>query len=590
MLPDIQSQHRLTLEVADIHEGIVLIRSGADFQLTITPDEPCPARAEASHRGCGELLLKCLEASEGLIYRFCQLAHRLTGAFRREEGPEEAMIPVPAAIIAHCGAYILRKLRNTAQNLLEGLSSPIGVLLQSRFQVGKIRAVVLLMVDFHGHLINVRLERIVGIRQVRQDELHAAKVIQTLRARRHLCRVRFGPVRVIAPGSPWHCETVFLEVGESSLLDIIPARGEALAEVSPGWVDLHSWSGQPHFSTAESLYALGRRAQRGGFTHVLIGGWQGWTDPAILSLLRTESAEAPVSFHFLASWADEKGDIAPLESLRAEGAAGWSLPPEQPIPWRTLSQALPYLRYLGGPVFVLPFWEGAAGEKGVPEAPELALAGWEGIPGHAESVAIHAVAALYQRYGGRVIIGPLTTGEGVALARQYGIPAFTGVSYAVASAGRLLSYDPFWKVHPPLRSETDCESLRRALREYQIFIAAWDLYPLPESKLREWASASTGHATLEVMASLLWETLHRDHPEEWGLSQLVWLLAGASRQLLGLPSLTLEKGQPLDLTVFRLHADSRPLPAPWQDFASSLEVLGTIRCSADAHNLHTRMS
>lgn len=402
--------------------------------------------------------------------------------------------------------------------------------------------------------------------------------------------MRLGPVQVIAPGSAWHGQTVLLDIGESILQDIVPVAAEALASVSSGWVDLQSWSGQPQLSTTESLFALGQRAQRGGFTHVLLGGWRGWTDPAILSLLRKESAEAPVSFHFLASWADEKGNIAPVESLRAEGAVGWSLPPEEPIPWRTLAQALPYLRYLGGPIFVLPFWEGAAGEKGVPEAPELALSGWEGIPTYAETIALHAIAALHQRYGGRIIVGPLTTAEGIALNHHYGMPAFTGISYVVASAERLLRYDPFWKLHPPLRSEIDRAALRRALLKHQILVVSRDIYALPEEKLREWASASTGHPVIEVMAPLLWTALYRNHPAEEGMSQFVRLLSEGPRQLLGLPLHTLERGQPLDLTVFRLHPEAKPLPFPWQDFDSPLEVLGTIRCLADARNLHNRMS
>lgn len=404
-----------------------------------------------------------------------------------------------------------------------------------------------------------------------------------------LCAVQFGPVQVVAPGSPWHLRTVVLELESAAVVDILPVEAPPVAAVSVGWIDIHAWSWQPQIASAESLHAMAARAQRGGYTHLLVGGWYGWSDPSILSFLQKETRDTQANLLFLASWANEKGKIAPIESLRAAGAFGWSLPLTQLMPWHTLAQALSYLRYVGGPVFVLPFWEGASGEKGVPEAPELALAGWEGIPDYAETVALHAIIALHRRHGGELVVGPITTAAGLTIVQAHDLVAFTGITYAAASAAELLSYQPFWKVHPPLRSNRDQSALRAALSKRQILLASWDAQVPAEEKNREWSSAEVGHPTLEVVAPLLWAILDAEHPPAERLSVLVSLLAEAPRKLLGLSPFTIEKGMPLDFTIFRIQEPAQALAAPWQGFTSALQVLGTIRCLADAHSLRSQI-
>lgn len=336
---------------------------------------------------------------------------------------------------------------------------------------------------------------------------------------------------------------------------------------------------------------MAERARRGGFTYLLVGGWHGWAEPALIAQVRKETQEAAAWILPLASWADEKGNIAPLESLRAEGAVGWCLPPHQSLPWRTLIQVLPYVRYLGGPLFLLPFWESAGGETGVPETPLLALAGWEGIPPYAETIAIHIIATLHRTYGGNLWVGPITTQEGLYLTRQYGLPAFTGLAYVVADAEKLLSYDPRWKLHPPLRAPEDRQALLAALHAESITIAAWDLAPPIEEKHREWATAAVGQPVLEYFAQLLWTALQAGgEKNELVLSRLVRLLAERPRAALGLPAVSFQRGHPIDFTVFRIEEEAQPLPKPWEAYMSSLRVLGTIRCLADAHNLQSHIA
>jgi dihydroorotase len=70
------------------------------------------------------------------------------------------------------------------------------------------------------------------------------------------------------------------------------------------------------------------------------------------------------------------------------------------------------------------------------------------------------------------------------------------------------SYDPVYKVNPPLRTERDVLALREALADGTIDIVATDHAPHPhEDKDCEWAAAAMGMVGLETALSVVQETM-----------------------------------------------------------------------------------
>ncbi|MCX7607495.1 MAG: hypothetical protein N2170_09590, partial [Bacteroidia bacterium] len=134
-----------------------------------------------------------------------------------------------------------------------------------------------------------------------------------------------GPVRLADPRSPWNGQRVYLHIVPQGIERVESTSAETDVWVSPGWVDLVAWTNQPQIPTAESFSELAERANRGGFTTVGVGGWWGWHEPELLVQLRSSWELLPITFLPLASWADPRGRIAPVESLRVEGAFGWTL-------------------------------------------------------------------------------------------------------------------------------------------------------------------------------------------------------------------------------------------------------------------------
>jgi dihydroorotase len=78
------------------------------------------------------------------------------------------------------------------------------------------------------------------------------------------------------------------------------------------------------------------------------------------------------------------------------------------------------------------------------------------------------------------------------------------------------SYDPIYKVNPPLRTQADVESLRSALIDGTIDVIGTDHAPHPvESKECEWQSAAFGMIGLETAFPILYSTLIASGAMSW---------------------------------------------------------------------------
>ncbi len=368
----------------------------------------------------------------------------------------------------------------------------------------------------------------------------------------------YGPFQVIDPSSSWHHQTILLEIEAGYIKAIQPTQAPAAAYLIPGGIDLLAWTRWPTDPRAESLPALANRLHQAGFTEAIVASPLGWSDPEMITTLAAEAQEAPIPLYLLASFWD-KDQIAPLQSLRAAGAWGWHLPPALPIPWKGLMETLSYLRYLGGPVFILPFWEALAEESGVPQIPLLALSGWRGTPPIAETLALRLLAEIYRQVGGTLYIGPITTHHGLKTAQMENLTPFTSLPYLCFSAERLLSYDPLWKLHPPLQEPSDQRGLWESIASggLSLISSYHELIP-SEDKNHPWAESRPGMVTLPEGSALFFSLA-----AQMGLTleRAVAIWAVEPRQKLGLPLPTLTPHAPLK------HVVLEPLTQPilWKD-------------------------
>jgi dihydroorotase len=149
---------------------------------------------------------------------------------------------------------------------------------------------------------------------------------------------------------------------------------------------------------------------------------------------------------------------------------------------------------------------------------QLGLKGWPAI---AEEAIIARDVLLADHVQARLHICHLTTAGGVEIirwAKQRGIQVTAEVTphHLLLTDELARSYDPVFKVNPPLRTESDVMALREALADGTIDIVATDHAPHPaESKECEWQEASFGMIGLETALSIITKTMIETKLMDW---------------------------------------------------------------------------
>ncbi|MBW9206033.1 dihydroorotase [Mumia sp. zg.B17] len=136
----------------------------------------------------------------------------------------------------------------------------------------------------------------------------------------------------------------------------------------------------------------------------------------------------------------------------------------------------------------------------------LGLTGW---PAVAEEAIIARDVLLAEHVGSRLHVCHLSTRGSVEIvrwAKSRGIDVTAEVTphHLLLTDQLAATYDPIYKVNPPLRTADDVEALREALAEGVIDIVATDHAPHPsEDKDCEWAAAAFGMTGLETALSVV---------------------------------------------------------------------------------------
>ncbi len=140
----------------------------------------------------------------------------------------------------------------------------------------------------------------------------------------------------------------------------------------------------------------------------------------------------------------------------------------------------------------------------------LGLAGW---PAVAEEAVIARDCLLAAHVGSRLHVCHVSTAGSVEIIRQakasgWNVTAEVCPHHLLLTDELATSYDPIYKVNPPLRTAADTEALRAALADGTIDVVATDHAPHPlEDKDCEWAAAAFGMLGLETALSVVQETM-----------------------------------------------------------------------------------
>ncbi len=328
--------------------------------------------------------------------------------------------------------------------------------------------------------------------------------------------------------------------------------------VAPGLVDLHSHLRQPGREEAETIETGSRAAALGGFTAIVA---MPNTQPAIdsASVVREVlelGRAAPCDVH--ASGAITLGrqgaQLAPLAEMADLGVRLFTDDGDGVQDAGLMRRALEYASGLPQAVTLAQHCEVAALAQGghMHEGAWSSRLGIPGAPAEAEELMVARDIVLARLTGMRVHFQHLSTAVSVDLVRQAKaagtmVTAEATTHHFTLTDAEVASYDPLYKVNPPLRPLGDVEAVRAGLADGAIDAIATDHAPhTREAKEQAFDQAPPGMLGLETALALALTELDLDVATVLGL--LSWHpahIAGLSGEHGG----PVTEGRPANLCV-----------------------------------------
>ncbi|GHA80527.1 dihydroorotase [Streptomyces termitum] len=306
---------------------------------------------------------------------------------------------------------------------------------------------------------------------------------------------------------------------------VIEAAGQILL---PGLVDLHTHLREPGREDSETVLTGTRAAASGGYTAVFaMANTHPVADTAgvveQVYRLGKEAGYCDVQPIGAVTVGLEGRKLAELGAMHdsAAGVTVFSDDGKCVDDAVIMRRALEYVKAFGGVVAQHAqeprLTEGAQMNEGIVSA-ELGLGGW---PAVAEESIIARDVLLAEHVGSRVHICHLSTAGSVEIvrwAKSRGIDVTAEVTphHLLLTDELVRTYNPVYKVNPPLRTEKDVLALREALADGTIDIVATDHAPHPhEDKDCEWAAAAMGMVGLETALSVVQQTMVETGHLDW---------------------------------------------------------------------------
>jgi dihydroorotase len=330
----------------------------------------------------------------------------------------------------------------------------------------------------------------------------------------------------------------------------------------PGLVDLHTHLREPGREDAETVESGTRAAARGGFTavHAMAN-----TDPVADT---AGVVEQVWRLGRRSGWVDVRPVGAVTVGLRGERLAELGAMAESAAAVRVFSddgkcvwdavlmrRALEYVKAFDGVVAQHAQEPRLTEDAQMHEGEVSAVLGLRGWPAVAEEAVIARDVLLAGHVGSRLHVCHVSTAGSVeivrwAKARGARVTAEVTPHHLLLTDELVRSYDPVYKVNPPLRTADDVHALRAGLADGTIDVVATDHAPHPvEDKDCEWAVAAMGMTGLETALSVVQSAMVETGLLDWaGVAERMSAAPAAIGRVAG-QGRPLAVGEPAHLTL-----------------------------------------
>lgn len=357
-------------------------------------------------------------------------------------------------------------------------------------------------------------------------------------------------------------DKVIVELSPNITSDDCQIIDASRSVVLPGLVDLHTHLREPGKEDAETVESASRAGVKGGFTAlsamantspvadnagVVEQVYRLGKEAGLLDVFPIGAVTQGLQGEHLADIGAMAYSVARVRVFSDDGQCVFD-----PLVMR---RALEYVKKFNGVIAQHAqeprLTQGSQMNEGFVSS-QLGLKGWPAI---AEESIIARDVLLADHVQSRLHICHLTTAGGVeiirwAKARGIAVTAEVTPHHLLLTDELARSFDPVFKVNPPLRTESDVMALREALADGTIDIVATDHAPhSAESKECEWQEASFGMLGLETALSIVNMTMVQSGLMKWDAVADRMSAAPARIGLYGNQGQSIAVGAPAHITV-----------------------------------------
>jgi len=371
-------------------------------------------------------------------------------------------------------------------------------------------------------------------------------------------------VKIIDPTSSYHNQVKDVLISEGRIEAIRNSISKEVLTIktddvciSPGWMDVGSYVGDPGHEQVESLESISAAAARGGYTSLAV---LPNTNPSLhskseINYIRNNSTSLSTHIHAIGALTRDCAgkDMAEIIDMHHAGAIAFSDGKRPVQDAGVMLRSLQYAKAFDGLIINHPHLTGVSPEGLIDEGPMSVSLGLRGLPAIMEVLMLKRDIDLLRYSESRLHVLNISTIESIQLiadAKAEGLRITCSVPglNLEASVERLSDFDSNYKVLPPLRSEDTRLALVEGVRNGTIDFITANHSPVDvEAKKLEFAYADFGISSLETNYSTVLKALGRNRSQ----TQVVEALAIKNRRILGLEIPTIERGNPAEITIFQ---------------------------------------